>query len=106
MRQLRFMRAATLIASLLCLRAVAGAETDVSGKAYRLAPRDVIEVKVYRQPDLDTHASISENGALTMSLLGPIPLAGKTPQEARAPVRRPLAKDYLVDPQIRLTGVD
>src|SRR6266567_6323165 len=100
MRQPAYIRVATLIASLLCLRAVAGSETNVSGKAYRLAPRDVIEVKVYRQPDLDTHASISENGALTMPLLGSIPLAGKTPEEARDTIRGLLAKDYLVDPQV------
>jgi len=101
-----FIRAATLIASLLCLRAVAGADTDVSSKAYRLAPRDVIEVKVYRQSDLDTHASISENGALTMPLLGSVPIAGKTPEEARDTIRERLAKDYLVDPQVSLTVVE
>src|SRR5437016_2449305 len=103
MRQPILIRTVTLIASLLCLRAAAAADTDGSSKAYRLAPRDVIEVKVYRQSDLDTHASISENVALTMPLLGSVPIAGKTPEEARDTIRGLLAKDYLVDPQVSLT---
>jgi polysaccharide export outer membrane protein len=66
----------------------------------------LIEVKVYRQPDLDTRARIAENGTVTMPLLGSIAIGGKTADEARVMIRDLLNKDYVVDPQVSLAVVE
>src|SRR6266404_4694726 len=50
---------------LIVLRAVAAEESKYSDASYRLAAKDVVEVKVYRQPDLDTRSRIADNGAIT-----------------------------------------
>jgi protein involved in polysaccharide export with SLBB domain len=74
--------------------------------AYRLTANDLIEVKVFRQPDLDTRARVAENGSVTMPLLGSINIGGKTAEEARVMIRDLLNKDYLVDPQVSLAIVE
>jgi polysaccharide export outer membrane protein len=74
--------------------------------AYRLAPKDVVEIKVYREPDLETRAPIAENGKLTLPLLGPVPIAGKSIEEARLLIQELLDKDYLVAPQVSLKIVE
>ncbi len=74
--------------------------------AYRLAPNDLVEVKVYRQPDLDSRARVAENGTVTMPLLGSIKIGGKTADDARVMIRDLLNKDYVVDPQVSLAVVE
>jgi protein involved in polysaccharide export with SLBB domain len=75
-------------------------------KVHLLIPNDVVEVKVYRQPDLDTKARVSEDGTVTLPLLGSVKVGGMTAEQARALVRDLLAKDYLVNPQVTLSIVD
>ena len=80
--------------------------SDSSAPAYRLAPKDVVEIKVYNEPDLETRAPIAENGKLTMPLLGPVTVAGKSIEEARLLIQGLLDKDYLVSPQVSLKIVE
>ena len=91
---------------LIVLRTVAAEETKDTDASYRLAPKDVVEVKVYRQSDLETRSRIADNGTITMPLLGSVRLAGKTPEEARTFIHDLLAKDYLVDPQVSIAVVE
>jgi polysaccharide export outer membrane protein len=91
--------------------AVAGfAETNaaptVAVRVHLLIPNDVIEVKVYRQPDLETRARLAEDGTVTLPLLGSVKVGGLTAEQARIVVRDLLAKDYLVNPQVTLSIVD
>ena len=75
-------------------------------KVHLLVPDDLIEIKVYQQPDLETKARIDQDGAVTMPLLGAVNLSGKTPEQARALIRERLAKDYLVNPQVSVTVLE
>jgi polysaccharide export outer membrane protein len=86
-------------------RTVRPAEASVD-RTYRLAPKDMIEVKVYRQPDLDTRARVAENGTVTMPLLGGVKVGGQTAAEAGGAIRQLLAADYLVDPQVSVAVVE
>ena len=110
MQRPRILLTVALMAGLCCGSAIGSAETNAPSptttQAYRLAPNDLIEVKVYRQPDLDTRARIAENGTVTMPLLGSIAIGGKTADEARVMIRDLLNKDYVVDPQVSLAVVE
>jgi protein involved in polysaccharide export with SLBB domain len=75
-------------------------------KTRLLVPNDLIELKVYRQPDLDTKARVGEDGTVTLPLLGSVKIGGMSTEQARALVRDLLAKDYLVNPQVTLSVVE
>jgi polysaccharide export outer membrane protein len=75
-------------------------------KPHALVPNDVVEVKVYRQPDLETRARLAADGTVTLPLLGSVKLGALTAEEARVVVRDLLAQDYLVNPQVTLTIVE
>ncbi len=68
-----------------------------------LAANDLITVKVFDEPNLDTIARISEDGRITFPLLGEIAVAGKTAQEAARVIRDRLEARFLVNPQVTLT---
>ena len=110
MERRTFLFIAALVASLSWVCPARPSDTNavapVTAKAYRLAPNDMVEVKVYRQTDLDTRARVAEDGTVTMPLLGSINIGGKTVEEARGMIRDLLAKDYLVDPQVSLAVVE
>ncbi len=95
-----------LILALNCLPASGQLESAPPGPSraadasYRLSPRDIIIVKVYREEDLTTEARIDKNGTITFPLIGNIRLIGLTPQEAAQKIAQALKGDYLIDPQV------
>ena len=83
-----------------------GVPTVLPNKVHLLVPDDLIEIKVYQQPDLETRARIALDGTITMPLLGAIRVSGKSVEDARAMIHDLLAKDYLVKPQVSVTVVE
>ena len=81
-------------------------EPESAAKTHRLGPEDLLEVKVFRQPDLETRARIAEDGTVMLPLLGSIGLAGKTVAQARVLIHDLLAKDYLINPQVTVSVLE
>ena len=48
------------------------AEAESSAKTHRLAPNDLLEVKVFRQPDLETRGRVTDDGTVMLPLLGAV----------------------------------
>jgi polysaccharide export outer membrane protein len=71
-----------------------------------LETNDVILVKVYQEEDLETRAVIDKTGTVTLPLLGPVTLAGKTLAQAAAEIQEQYAKDYLVNPRVTVNIVN
>ena len=67
---------------------------------YVLVPNDVIAVKVFDEPDLDTTARVSEDGAISMPLINSVSVRGKTAEQAARAIRDRLAERFLVNPQV------
>jgi len=80
--------------------------TVPSNKVHLLVPDDLIEIKVYQQPDLETRTRVAMDGTITMPLLGVIKVSGMSVEEARTKIHDLLAKDYLVKPQVSVTVVE
>jgi polysaccharide export outer membrane protein len=73
---------------------------------YRLAPDDVLQVRVFREEDMDSSVRIARDGTVTLPLIGIVQLGGKTANEAGATVRDLLDRDYIVHPQVTVTVLE
>ena len=73
---------------------------------YRLAPDDLIQMKVYREEDMDCTVRLSRDGTVTLPLLGIVRIAGQTANEAGATLRELLGRDYIRNPQVTVTVLE
>ncbi len=48
---------------------------------YKIGAKDLLEIKVFEQPELNQTVRVSEDGSITFSLLGKVEVAGLTAQE-------------------------
>jgi len=71
--------------------------------AYVLQKNDQIRITVFGEDDLTTETRISKTGNIAFPLLGSLKIDGMTIDEATAEIRRLLDKDYIVNPQVRIT---
>jgi protein involved in polysaccharide export with SLBB domain len=84
---------------LLALPSAARAQ-DASN--YRLSANDVLEFKVFQEPDLDAEVRVAGDGTAIFPLIGSVNLAGKTVAEATSVLRQRYLNGYLVNPQVSL----
>lgn len=62
----------------------------------RIGPRDVLDIRVVQDEKLNTpHATVGEDGTITMPLVGKISVSGMTQHEAEAQIRRVLEAKVL-----------
>lgn len=66
---------------------------------YQLGPEDVIEVFVWKEPDLSTQVTVRPDGRITLPLAGELIAAGKTPQELQAEIASSLER-YVEQPVV------
>jgi protein involved in polysaccharide export with SLBB domain len=72
---------------------------------YVLVVGDVVELNVFREPDLTTQATIARDGTVQLPLIREVTLAGLTIRDARELLRTMYDKQFLVDPQVFLNVV-
>jgi len=66
---------------------------------FRMGIDDVIEVSVYRDPDLTRTVPIRPDGKISLPIVGEMVAAGRTPEEVRAEVVERLHQ-YVKDPTV------
>ena len=69
---------------------------------YRLRPLDVLNIKVFKEPDLDTVYKIGTNGMIVMPLIDSVKVAGLTVQDAQKRIKELYEKDYLVNADVSI----
>jgi polysaccharide export outer membrane protein len=69
---------------------------------YRIGPLDVIEVAVYKVPDLTKTVQVADAGTVSLPLVGEIHVMGRTAQEVERDLTRRLGAKYLQDPQVNI----
>lgn len=70
---------------------------------YRLAPDDLLDFRVFQEPDLDAVVRISNDGHAIFPLVGSLLISGKTIPEAIGTIETAYRDGYLKKPQVSLT---
>jgi polysaccharide export outer membrane protein len=61
---------------------------------YRIGPKDLLEITVFNLPELTQTVRVSEDGTITLSLLGRVEVAGLTAQELERKLASLLDQQY------------
>jgi polysaccharide export outer membrane protein len=61
---------------------------------YRIGPKDLLEITVFELPELNQTVRVSEDGSITLSLLGKVDVSGLTAQELEKRLASLLDKQY------------
>jgi polysaccharide export outer membrane protein len=70
---------------------------------YRLAANDLLDFRVFQEPELDAVIRISGDGTAIFPLIGQTQIGGRTIGEATEMLRKRYMSGYLVNPQVTLT---
>ena len=73
---------------------------------YRLSAHDLIEMRVFQEPDLDSRVRIGGDGSVTLPLVGTVALGGRSVNEAADLLRQKYGARFLVNPQLTVTVVE
>ena len=76
--------------------AITPATTDPS---YMIGAEDVLDVNVWKEPDLTRVVPVRPDGKITLPLINDVQAAGSTPQQLAASVTEKLRK-FMTDPQV------
>jgi polysaccharide export outer membrane protein len=76
--------------------AVTAATTD---PAYVIGPQDVLDVNVWKEPDMTRIVPVRPDGKITLPLINDVEAAGSTPQQLAAAVTERLRK-FITEPQV------
>jgi polysaccharide export outer membrane protein len=68
-----------------------------------IVPRDLLDVAVFAAPDLSRVVRVSDDGMISLPLLGPIRAAGRTPRQLEVGLQDTLRSTYMRDPRVSVT---
>jgi polysaccharide export outer membrane protein len=70
--------------------------------AYKIGPLDVLDVTVFKVPDLSKTVQVDEDGTITYPLIGQVHAAGRTAHDLEVDLKQKLGEKYLRSPQINV----
>src|SRR5262245_50667537 len=68
--------------------------------AYKIGEADVLEISVFKVPELARTVDVAENGTISLPLLGEVSVAGKTVREIERDLAKKLEGKYLRSAQV------
>jgi polysaccharide biosynthesis/export protein len=68
--------------------------------AYKIGPQDILDISVFKVPELSKSAQVSERGTFSYPLVGDIVAVGKTPREVQDELTGLLRAKYLQNPDV------
>jgi len=68
--------------------------------AYKIGPQDVLDIAVYKAPELGRSVQVADTGTVNLPLLGEVPAAGKTTRQLEHDLASKLGAKYLQSPQV------
>src|SRR5687768_12757963 len=71
-----------------------------AGGSYAIGPLDVLEITVFKVPDLSKTVEVSDTGSINLPLVGEVPAAGRTAQQLERDLTVRLGGKYLQNPQV------
>ena len=76
------------------------AVTTPGNTAYKIGPEDVIDVSVFKVPELSKSVQVADGGTINLPLVGEIAAAGKTARDIELELTKTLGDKYLRSPQV------
>jgi polysaccharide export outer membrane protein len=74
-------------------------------EGYRINSEDLLEISVWKEPDLQREVIVRPDGGITMPLIGDVKAAGLTPRELQDVLIERLS-EYVPDPVLTVTVVE
>ena len=68
--------------------------------AYKIGPLDVLDVSVFKVPELSKTVQVTETGTVNLPLVGEISAGGRTAREVEKELTKTLGDKYLQKPQV------
>jgi polysaccharide biosynthesis/export protein len=68
--------------------------------AYKIGPLDVLDISVFKVPELSKSVQVADTGSVNLPLVGEVPAAGKTAQQVERDLTAKLGAKYLQNPQV------
>ena len=90
----------------ILLGSVAAQESANPAIDYILQPSDLIRVIVFQEPDLLREVRITQEGSVSLPLIGMLELKGKSLHQAEDIIRQLYDRDFLVNPQISIAVLE
>ena len=79
---------------------------NISQPSHVLLPGELIQIKVFQEPDLDTAVRIPGDGYVNFPLIGQVALAGQSVQQATRVIQDRLQTRFLVNPQVSIAVLE
>lgn len=80
---------------------------SVSESEYALRPTDILQVSVFREPELSIgEIPVGADGRISLPLLGSVQVAGLTPSELQDRLQDELGSRFLRDPQVSVNVLE
>ena len=79
---------------------------NISQPSHVLVPGELVQIKVFQEPDLDTSVRIPGDGHVNFPLIGEIALAGQSVQQAIRVIHDRLQARFLVNPQVSIAVLE
>jgi protein involved in polysaccharide export with SLBB domain len=95
-------RPGVFFALLACMLGIAAAAAQEPSN-YKLSPNDLLDFRVFQEPELDGVIRVAGDGNAIFPLIGSVAVGGKTISEATEIIRARYRDGYLVYPQVSLT---
>jgi polysaccharide export outer membrane protein len=76
--------------------------SDPSSSAYKIGPLDVVEVSVFKVPELSRTVQVADSGTINLPLVGELPAAGRTARDVERDLTKRLSRKYLQSPQVNV----
>lgn len=73
---------------------------DAAPTGYRIGAEDILDIRVYGEPDLNAVARVSSEGTVVLPLIGQLAASGLTTEELTAKITATLKDGYLKSPQV------
>jgi polysaccharide export outer membrane protein len=79
-----------------------GPGAPVDSNAYKVGAADILNIRVWNEPEFSGPVAVHQDGQFTLPLVGDLPAGGKTPVEIEQIVTKALTK-YVVKPLVTVT---
>lgn len=90
-----------ILGSVFCASIVTGAHVQAQG-SYTVQPGDVLNVSVWKEPELVREVLVTPDGAFAFPLVGAVDARGKTITELQGAIRYALSR-FIADPVVTVT---